>query len=320
MAPGDPPSSAPNSPQRRKGAWLCLEPEDTTDPVPHSAADSIHCEGVSLVGVSVRGRLHAHRGRWREDAFALGRADAWAVACVADGAGSRPLARVGAQVAAQAALTAFQQVSDGDPEDASVQKHLCARLTNSMLAAREALEKEAEMRTCDISDLGTTLLVAAFARTPPADLLGWIGLGDGLIAAKTIDGVSKVLHDEDHGTYAGETRFITSRDFSASVTGRAQAIAFPQGLRAVVLSTDGVADDFFPVAERVTELFDADAIPRLKDPDGAPLPGLLPLLVGEAESPTDRLLHWLAYEARGSDDDRSLVLLLTDTDHGDRPT
>lgn len=320
MTPGDPPSSAPSPPQRRKGAWLCLEPEDATDPVPHSAADSIRCEGVSLVGASVRGRLHAHRGQWREDAFALGRANAWNLACVADGAGSRSLARVGARVAVQAALASLQQTAEHDLKDGAAPEQLCARLSSSMLSAREALENEAGRRACKLGEFGTTLLISAFMRASAADLFGWIGLGDGLIAVKTATGVSRVLHDEDHGTYAGETRFLTAQDFHALVTDRAQALAFPERLRALVLATDGVADDFFPLPERVVELFDADAIPRLQNPDGVPLPGLLTLIAREEENKTGQLLRWLSYEARGSDDDRTLVLLLTDTDHGDRST
>jgi hypothetical protein len=168
--------------------------------------------------------------------------------------------------------------------------------------------------------LGTTLLIVSFLRTSAADLLGWIGLGDGLITVKTGAGVFDVLHDEDHGTYAGETRFVTAHDFDTLISDRAHALAFTERLRAVVLATDGVADDFFPLEGRVAELFDADSIPRLQGPDGAPLPGLLHLMEQEEERETELLLRWLAYETRGSDDDRSLALFMMDTDHGDRPT
>jgi hypothetical protein len=267
-------------------------------------------QGIMLVAASVRGRLHAHLGQWREDAFALGAFGDWAIACIADGAGSSRLARVGANLAADEALGELRKGFDTTS--------LCDRLTDALRAARKALEREAGARDCELRDLSTTLLLIAFRRTRDCDYLGWIGIGDGLIALKNRAGICGVVSDEDHGAFAGETRFLTTGEFEACLTGRARCKEFPSRIGAVMLATDGVSDDFFPTHRRVAELFEADSIAGMTDVAGLPLRGLLPSL-SEGEAPlAESLMRWLTYEARGSDDDRTLALLLMTESNGDR--
>ncbi|MBA3825265.1 MAG: protein phosphatase 2C domain-containing protein, partial [Ktedonobacterales bacterium] len=85
--------------------WRVQEPQDHTDPVPHTAvARSSGAGGWQALAASRRGKLHAHEGSYREDAFALSTHEDWLLIAVADGAGSCRLSRVGARVASEAAV------------------------------------------------------------------------------------------------------------------------------------------------------------------------------------------------------------------------
>ena len=99
------------------GAWQVLEPEDMGDPSSHEAMQAISgAPGWFLVGASLRGRQHAHEGRYREDAFVIACHNGWNIAAVADGAGSASLARVGARVATQACVDSLARNLEGPEE------------------------------------------------------------------------------------------------------------------------------------------------------------------------------------------------------------
>ena len=54
------------------------EPTDPSDPVPHTDTQTLEAlDGWCMVGASRRGKMHAHKGIYREDAFALGEANGW---------------------------------------------------------------------------------------------------------------------------------------------------------------------------------------------------------------------------------------------------
>jgi len=308
---------AANAPQ-----WKVLEPPDGADPVPHQECHlNRRDDAWSLLAASVRGRLHAHQARWRDDAFAQTLADDWSCLAVADGAGSAPLSRVGARVACArgvaalaAALTGWRpRVDDsGAPPQDDLQR-LQAALAGAARAARDGVAAEAERRGALVRDLHTTLLLLAHTPFGDADLLGAFQVGDGAIGLYSDPGRCLPLGIADHGAFAGETLFLTTpglEDFE-----RRTAFALPRGLRAVALMIDGVADDFFPAAQRLVHLFDGDPIPGLETPGGGPLRGVLLAAVGDPRG-GQALAEWLQYEKRGSSDDRTLALLYR---HHDRP-
>lgn len=91
--------------------WEDREPIDPSDPVPHTDTQILNAiDNWRIIGASRRGKMHAHKGIYREDAFALDQINGWHLMVVADGGGSCPLSRVGSQLAANAAITAMAQI------------------------------------------------------------------------------------------------------------------------------------------------------------------------------------------------------------------
>lgn len=76
-----------------KPQWQEIEPKDQSDPFPHKLNEKLVLKDEWRVAAgSVRGKLHAHRGSWREDAFAIAQVETdggvWSLSVVSDGAGS----------------------------------------------------------------------------------------------------------------------------------------------------------------------------------------------------------------------------------------
>ena len=99
-----------------------------------------------------------------------------------------------------------------------------------------------------------------------------------------------MLGEADHGQHSSETRFLTTGGMEADFANRVK-FSLPQDLRATLLVTDGVSDDYFPEDKRLGEVFDA-----------------VKPLVQNAPDAAAALLSWLGYEKKGSSDDRTLIL------------
>jgi len=301
-------------------SWRVLEPPESTDPTLHQVWKlSRRHEAWTLVGASVRGRLHAHNALWRDDAFTWNGVDAWTCIAVADGAGSAPLSRVGAATACTEGVRALSTglagwqpaVENGGLPSQDALRQLRTNLVDAGRQALAGIRAQAAQRGRSLRDFHTTYLLVAHTPLGDADLIGALQVGDGAIAMYTDSGECRILGDADHGAYSSETRFLTTPGIEEEFEGRT-AFALPRGLRAVALMTDGVADDFFPEAQRLIDLFEGDPIADLKTPGDAPAgPGVRGLCRGLLAAPGDgrALADWLQYEKRGSSDDRTLVLL-----------
>ncbi|MGI5292750.1 protein phosphatase 2C domain-containing protein [Nonomuraea polychroma] len=74
---------------------------DDVSPHPDWSAGYGEAGRYCIIGASALGRLHAHQGTPRDDAFAAHANGQWLAAAVADGVGSRPLSRYGAALCAE---------------------------------------------------------------------------------------------------------------------------------------------------------------------------------------------------------------------------
>jgi hypothetical protein len=285
--------------------WQKLEPTDQSDPTPHEIHDEATLEGPwRLAAASVRGKLHAHRGAWREDAFRHGLAHAsdgtYSVVVVSDGAGSVPLSRVGSNLLCQVALDFLcPALTDSAPlaSDAEtlVQRDLPplrALLVEAATLALQKLREEAINRSRPLSDFSSTLLILVRREWNGQQLCAALQSGDGSIALWNDDNTLTLLGEADHGEHSSETRFLTSGGMEAELPARVKFSIRPN-LCAVAVMTDGVADDFFPEPVRFPELF--NAILPVVEVEGSPGPGAA-------------LLNWIGYEKKGSSDDRTLVV------------
>ncbi len=287
--------------------WEKKEPLDQSDATPHEISDQRALEGPwKLAAASVRGKLHAHRGGWREDAFAHDLAPAadgtYAIVVVSDGAGSAPLSRVGSNLLCRETLAHLRDaLTQSAPlsTDAQELRERDLPLLRVVLveAARHALQKlneEAAKRARPLSDFASTLLILVRREWNGQQLCAALQAGDGAIALWNDDNTLTLLGMADHGENSGETRFITTVGMEAELPSRVRFSIRPN-LHAVAAMTDGVADDYFPEATRLNQLF------------GAVLP-----LVENGDAPGAALLRWIQYEKKGSSDDRALTLCWRD--------
>lgn len=283
--------------------WKVLEPTDRSDPVSHEVREYRPGMGGRLMlAASLRGRQHANTGKWREDAFALGLAGGWHIVVVGDGAGSSRLSRVGSATACRAARNALEEAlatfalahsRDGEARTPTPEDLIPLRtiLTGAARAAIEALVAAATSRDEPVDTFATTLLIAVYGDCRGQAIVGALQVGDGAVCAATSSGF-RSLGEADGGAYSGETRFLTSKGIEHDLERRVRFLVVDD-VHALAVMTDGVADDFFPIDDK--------------------MPGLLDDVQREAEywpEAESGLLDWLRYERRGSNDDRTLALVL----------
>jgi len=270
--------------------WKELPPEiasDPTDPIVHK---SKRLSGWQLFGASRRGKSHAHAGTYREDAFQMivsgpKSSVRWWAFAVADGAGSRPLSRVGANLAVKSVCSYLRK--------AELKRQVPDRLVNqSAVTALEALKSEADRRECSIDDLACTLLVLLWImdKEDSGGLSATFQAGDGLIAYTDECGSLTQLATEDYVAFAGSAHFFTSQHVQETWDVRFGCHYFEQSPAGFLVMTDGVADDLIPYKTNgpilVEELFAAR----------------------DSADPSETLaVDLLAYEKRGSFDDRTLA-------------
>jgi hypothetical protein len=190
------------------------------------------------------------------------------------------------------------------PEDV---ERIRSALTRAARRAQEAVRSEADRRKRPARDFHATLLLAAHAPFGDRDMAASLRVGDGAVALYAAPGVCNSLGAGDHGNFASETRFLTTPGIEDGFERRV-SLAVVRNLRALAVMTDGVADDFFPEAQRLIDLFDGRPARDLKSADGGPVLGLLHEVTREPRD-GQALLDWLRYEKKGSSDDRTLVLL-----------
>lgn len=284
--------------EKSRTLWREVDPSDPTDKVEHTDKDfKMGPCGTWLVAASRRGRSHAQDGKYREDAFALAIVNDWILAAVADGTGSKPLARVGARVSAEGARDYLKGLMENSPEF-DIEEYLYGALAGAMVHALAQVSAEAARRRREVNDLASTLLLVAFRDQPGSTWLGVAQVGDGEITVHKQNGEYKVLGKSDHGKYAGEALFLTSPETQLTWSSRVFVYQVEDPYLCAVVATDGVMDDFMPPYGKLENLYEF----------------LQPLYT--ANQPEQWLLDWLAYERRGSFDDRTLVALVPNKRQG----
>ncbi|QGG46490.1 PP2C family serine/threonine-protein phosphatase [Heliorestis convoluta] len=290
----------PATPEPIVPEWKDIPPHDPEDWVP--LEDSTHYqvdEVWSITAASRRGKLHAHKGSHREDSFAIGQEGKWTLLAVADGAGSCKYSRVGAALACQKALLHMQQClkdyvlaeQDGEIPSQNDLLKIKSYLTTAILEAIQALKEEASKRQAKVEELSTTLLLVVHTLWQGKSVLASIQVGDGSIAIWQGNDSVTLLGSADTGTFASETKFITSRNIEQEL-GHRIFFSIKKDVLAVAAMSDGVCDDFFPAEQEMPALF-------LQVHD----------IVKGSTEPDKAMLQFLSYERRGSFDDRTMAIL-----------
>ncbi len=272
-------------------------PDDVEARADGASADVPLSGGGRLLLASRRGRLHAHRGDHREDAMAWRTGSAgWCVA-VADGAGSAVYSRVGAHVAVHVVVhEALRALQYGNT--------LTAALGAAADAVQAALDTLAAEGPCAPRDLRTTLLVAVGTGARVA----LMQVGDGAIVCEGPTSPFRQPIAAHSGAYSGEVAHFLP-DAGAVEALRASITELEAGeARTLLLATDGVEDPWYPLARHAPALLASLAGEAATVPEGLLLTGTAAPL-READGVGDALLHWLAFEKRGENDDRTLAVV-----------
>ena len=300
-------------PVAKKPEWKVLEPEVQSDPVPHEEfGEWVREPDWQIIGASVRGKLHAHKALWRDDAYGWGTVDEWTILTVSDGAGSASLSRIGSKIACETVVAKLQELlaglklgaGDKQPPDSDLMR-LRTFLATATEKARLATVREAQKRNVPLKEFAATLLVLVHAPWQDRDLISVIQVGDGAIGMIAGDGFRR-LGFSDHGEYSSETRFLTSPGIEHEFDNRV-VFSVPQKMKCVALMTDGVSDDFYPEDKKLIEAFEGLPVEGILTRSGEPVEGLIHSLIPNPTGET--LRNWLYYEKRGSSDDRTLLFM-----------
>lgn len=246
---------------------------------------------ADITGARVRGKKHKHEGSNSDDFFETAYTNDCAIAVVCDGAGSKPLSRIGSRVSSETAarylkeslaklFTDMPAIKDGLCADLSSTEFMaaCGRIAPLVQqSAREALE--AQKKTLDelsndenyekalgrkpvLSDLYTTFLAAVVV---PLEIdgkkecfLACVQIGDGCICAidssENSEHCLKIMGEADSGAFSGETDFLSEKNTKPEAISAKTRISRGSS-DTILLMSDGVADDYFPAAPMMKRLY-----------------------------------------------------------------
>jgi len=337
----DVPQSAEPSPEIKLPVWNHepIQPVPDMHDESYSLSLNVGTE-FRIVGARVRGKKHKHDGTNCDDWFEADTSGAWTVIAVSDGAGSKKFSRIGAKESCRAAadhlkarlsdhLLAYReawtpQTFERDPETGTFREedlelvqqalhealHKGHEAVQAAANTRNAGERAEEYRSIlgrdlTANDLSATLLLAVHTvievEGQDYSFVLSCQIGDGASCVIRRNGTVSVLGVPDSGEFSGETEFLTSKKFLDSNYTWRKTYPFFGPIRALLVMTDGVADDYFPADPEMRRLLD-DLIDNKVM--GAPSED------AEEMKVDDRLRNWLdTYYVRGSFDDRTLVVL-----------
>lgn len=271
--------------------WKCLPIPEGPDKHPEFDAKAMDSsEGFRLIAARARGKKHKHDGTNCDDWFHFTSSGDWTIIAVSDGAGSKKFSRVGARAACEAAVAQLASQlenhkisyryswtaetfkrdeatgSFAEEDLETVQK----ALHSSMQKACDAVETAAAERhnsvdhfqvlgrRVDTSDLSATLLLAVHTNVKvqngTTSLVFSCSIGDGMIAAIDKNGVSRLLMTPDSGQFSGEVTFLARKEAQPDRL-RNRTFVFFGTIRALMLMSDGVADDYFPNDPGMSRLY-----------------------------------------------------------------
>ena len=290
--------------------------KEETDWADHYAKSSPGLDGWRFVAATRRGRMHEHKGTHREDAFALDTGSWFSTACVCDGAGSCKYSRVGAKVTAtlmarsiREQLTPKQsEMEQMDPE--TVWGHVKGSIVSAALDTQQKLVDLAVKGKFDSTYLRCTMLVVVHYKCRNYSGFVISQIGDGFIASRRLDRHAARHGESDSGEYSGQVNCFMP-DAPAWQKAEASIMKFSDdGVDAILLCSDGVEDPFFPIPDTIDTLFN-----QLYDGVTAALPDFVrqnphgSIVHASDEVARKNLREWLAYEKRGENDDRTIVIL-----------
>lgn len=246
---------------------------------------------AEVTAARVRGKKHKHEGTNCDDYFETAVTNDCIIAVVCDGAGSKPLSRIGSRVSAESAAAFLKERSAKlFAEMPELKSGLSAELNSTEFmaacgrvapivqeAARKAFAAQQETfkelsdnkkyedalgRKPVLGDLSTTFLAAVIVpvtvNEKPQTFMACVQIGDGCICAidSTADSAHclKLMGEADSGAFSGETDFLSEKNTKAEAIAAKTRISRGNS-DTVLLMSDGVADDYFPALPMMERLY-----------------------------------------------------------------
>lgn len=269
--------------------------------------------GWHIVAATHRGRMHAHHGTHREDAFLFHSEKDFTVVCVSDGAGSYQHSRIGSEstcrrvvsVLAEALNSRRAELAKLKPEEFNVQ--LQTVIGAAVQAACDFLIELAAKTETKPKDFRCTLVLGVLWLAGETELLVFSQVGDGFMAGQKKDAEAQRYGESDSGAFSGEVNcFMPDADAVHNAQhvvaiGAANADAF-------IFCSDGIEDPFYPTEKKSQAIFQ-----QLREGVSEPLSGFEKQkthgpVIGSPEAKA-RLATWLDFEKKGENDDRTILIL-----------
>ena len=287
---------------------------------PDSDNASLVTPDLTALAASLRGRSHAHEGKYRDDDFGMQfiANTGWHIFIAADGAGSAKFSRRGSQIACKAALAELDKnLSTTNALDAALAKigidavdgdlEKLRRVSANLLMpaaykAFSAIHQQAKESQATLRDFGTTFIVVIARQFTGRWFFAAFAIGDGGAGVFLTDGKVQLLTQPDSGDFAGQTVFLTNQQVftdSEALLARTNA-AFCADFKFLALMTDGITDPIFQsdanfASASVWEMWEKD-LAKVVNLD-APVSGM-----------EKALLNYLNFASPGNHDDRTLVI------------
>jgi hypothetical protein len=309
-------------------------PPDPNGPFskPDYAKASCPTPQLTVLAASLRGRSHAHEGKYRDDDFGLHwiEESGWHLLIVADGAGSAKFSRRGSELACKVAVMQLaQELAPGNkldkalkkfaaaPGEAEVREQVRLLASNFFSAAAYAalaeIHKQAEQvkqaeqgnaRSRDwLRDFATTFIAVIVKRLEAGWFFASFAIGDGGAGVVIRPDKVEVLTQPDGGDFAGQTLFLTMpRLFEGSQALSARTrVAFCEDFRFLAVMTDGVSDPIFESDAAFTSAAAWHGWEKQLAQNGVNVEAPQPNAGGA-------LLEYLKFSSPGHHDDRTLIL------------
>lgn len=263
--------------------WQYLPvPDDPDKHVEYDARTGVSLEGLDIIGARVRGKKHKHEGTNGDDWFEFATAGPWTIIAVSDGAGSAKFSRVGARCACEAAVKDLSQTLNDirikDKEDVdlvSMALHQAMRRAYAAIQTAAAARadspdhKKLLQRQLALKDLSATLLLALHTtvKFDGGEYSAVFGcqIGDGITGVLDSKGRVYLLGAPDSGEYSGETDFLTNGQKLSDEHLYQKTFVFSGQIKALMVMTDGVADDYFPNDPGLARLYGDLALNHILD-------------------------------------------------------
>lgn len=288
-------------------------PDDEPEPFDEYRFSEKDFENGKIIAATVRGKKHKHEGTNCDDWFEFDSSGEWRIMAVSDGAGSKKFSRIGARESCKSAVEFLKGKLAESPDEmkdklslpvsdkgfmegcgyfASLLQDSVQTASKSVSDAFEERKSKFEYlrlvdRNLELKDFSGTFLICIMIPVSTAEgkeyFAAAIQIGDGIICSvdrnSDADRALRLLSQPDSGNYSGETEFLTSENMTKRETLMGKTKIMRGKSSAVMIMTDGVADDYFPNTPELLRLFldlELNSIVRVSETDEGEVPENIP--------------------------------------------